>query len=156
MDTQTSINTQLDDNAGLRIAIEEAKKSLTENALISSTGEVLARSHNLAWQKMSPIFHAEMATFDAAGHVSKAVYHLATLYTTLTPCDMCTGAILWFGVGRVVMGEAKSVGGGGHDILRSRGVEVVDMDNEECYEMLQKFMKDHPDRWKNPSKIACN
>ncbi|KAH8155067.1 uncharacterized protein LAJ45_00076 [Morchella importuna] len=118
---QTSTNTQLDDNIGLKIAIEEAKKSLTENGV----------------PKMSPIFHAEMATFDAAGHVSKAGYRHATLYTTLTPCDM-------------------SVGGGGHDILRGRGVEVVDMDSEECYEMLQKFMKDHPDRWKNPSKIACN
>lgn len=89
-----------------------------------------------------------MATFDAAGRVSKATYRGSTLYTTLTPCLMCTGAVLWFGVGRVVMGEARSVDTGGHAVLVREGVQVVDMDDERCYEMLQKFMKEFPEKWR--------
>lgn len=89
-----------------------------------------------------------MSTFDAAGHIPRSVYASATLYTTLTPCDMCTGACLWFGVKRVVMGEKRTVHNGGHDILRGRGVEVIDMDDKDCYEMLQKFIKDYPEKWR--------
>lgn len=89
-----------------------------------------------------------MATFDAAGRFPKATYRASTLYTTLTPCMMCTGAVLWFGVGRVVMGEKRSVGTGGHALLAQKGVQVVDMDDEGCYEMLQKFLKEFPEKWR--------
>lgn len=91
---------------------------------------------------------AEMATFETAGRLPRAQYRHSTLYTTLTPCDMCTGACLWFGVGRVVMGEARSVATGGDALLRRRGVQVVDMDDETCFEMLQRFMREFPEKWR--------
>lgn len=89
-----------------------------------------------------------MATFDTTGRLARSQYRSSTLYTTLTPCDMCTGACLWFGVGRVVMGEARSVANGGHALLRARGVEVVDLDDATCYEMLQRFLKEFPEKWR--------
>lgn len=89
-----------------------------------------------------------MATFDTVGRLARAQYRTSTLYTTLTPCAMCTGAVLWFGVGRVVMGEQRTVTTGGHALLRERGVQVVDLDDPACYEMLQKFLKEFPEKWK--------
>lgn len=91
---------------------------------------------------------AEMSTFNVAGHHPRSVYATATLYTTLTPCDMCTGACLWFGVKRVVMGEKRTVNNGGHDILKGRGVEVIDMNSQVCYDLLQKWIEENPEKWK--------
>jgi len=75
-----------------------------------------------------------------------SVYRRATMYTTLSPCDMCTGTILLYGIPRVVMGENETFVGG-EDYLRSRGVEVVNLDSEECKQLMRDFIRDHPDIW---------
>jgi cytosine/creatinine deaminase len=89
---------------------------------------------------------AEMSAFEKAGKPKYA--EDVTLFTTLVPCDMCTGACLWFGIKRVVMGEKRSVPDNGDELLKSKGVEVINMDSEECYQLLQKWIKENPEKWR--------
>lgn len=113
---------------------------------MSKDGEVLGRGHNQRIQKGSAVLHGEMDALENAGRLPGAAYKGATMYTTLSPCDMCTGACLMYGISRVVMGENKTFKGG-EDYLRSRGVEVINLDNKECYELMQTFIDEKPRQW---------
>ncbi|ONH68939.1 Cytosine deaminase [Cyberlindnera fabianii] len=141
-----------DDAKGMKIAIDEAVKGLNEGGvpiggcLMTEDGEVLGSGRNLRIQKSSATLHGEISTLENAGRLKGNVYKNCTMYTTLSPCDMCTGAILMYGIKRVVMGENDTFVGG-EDYLRQRGVEVVNLDNQECKDLMAKFIKEKPEEW---------
>ena len=122
------------DRAGLEDAIEQARIGRDEGgvpigaALIANDGTVLGFGHNRRVQDGSAIRHGETDALENAGRLAASVYQRSTMYTTLSPCDMCTGAILLYGIPRVVMGENRTFVGG-EDYLRQRGVEVVNLDS---------------------------
>ena len=140
------------DLAGLRHAIAEARAGRDEGgvpiggALIADDGTVLGVGHNRRVQQNSAIRHGETDALENAGRLPASVYARSTMYTTLSPCDMCTGAILLYGIPRVVIGENRTFVGG-EDYLRSRGVEVVNLDSAECVELMNEFIAAHPDIW---------
>jgi cytosine deaminase len=141
----------MDDLEFLAVAIEEARIGRAEGGVpiggvLVVDGRVVGRGHNRRVQMNSAIRHGETDALERAGRLSAATYRRATMYTTLSPCDMCTGAILLYGIPRVVMGENRTFVGG-EELLRSRGVEVVNLDSDECYELLQGFVRDHPEIW---------
>ena len=109
-------------------------------------GEIVGRGHNQRIQKGSPLLHAEMDCLENAGRLTAADYRKAVLYSTLSPCDMCSGAILLYGVPRVVVGENRTFQGP-EDYLRSRGVEIEVVDDEECVTMMRDFIAAHPALW---------
>ncbi|KAK6843362.1 cytidine and deoxycytidylate deaminase zinc-binding region [Apiospora arundinis] len=142
----------MDDTKGLAIAFEEAKISYEEGgipigaALIGADGAVLGRGHNMRMQLGNPILHGETSALQNAGRLPAASYKGATMYTTLSPCDMCTGACLLYGITRVVIGENKTfLGGDGY--LKQRGVEVVVVDDEACRTLMEKFIEEKPEVW---------
>jgi len=135
----------------MRVAMEEAKKGLAEGGIpigscLVIDGKVVGRGHNRRIQKGSAILHAEMDCLENAGRLKAAQYQKATLYTTLSPCEMCTGAALLYKIPRVVMGENTTYKGG-EDILREKGVEVINLDLPEAVEMMRKFIRDNPMLW---------
>src|SRR5258706_13485086 len=135
----------------LKEAITEAKKGLDEGgipigAVIVHNGKILGRGHNRRIQKGSVVFHGEMDAFENAGRQSASVYKNCTLYTTLSPCPMCTGAILLYGIPKVVIGENKTFLGSEH-LLKENGVEVVVINNDECIEMMEDFIKKNTELW---------
>ena len=140
------------DLAGLRHAIDQARIGRDEGgvpiggALIADDGTVLGVGHNRRVQHNSAIRHGETDALENAGRLPAAVYRRSTMYTTLSPCDMCTGAILLYGIPRVVMGEHRTFVGG-EDYLRSRGVEVVNLDSAECVDLMDEFIAAHPEVW---------
>ena len=140
------------DLAGLGHAIAQAKIGRSEGgvpiggALIADDGTVLGLGRNRRVQQNSAIRHGETDALEQAGRLPAAVYRRATMYTTLSPCDMCTGAILLYGIPRVVIGENRTFVGG-EDFLRARGVEVVDLDSQECVELMSEFIAAHPEIW---------
>lgn len=109
-------------------------------------GEVLATGYNKRVQQGSPIRHGETDCLANAGRQLASVYARSTLVTTLSPCDMCTGAILLYKIPRVVIGENATFYGG-EDYLRSRGVEVTVLDDDECKQLMATFIAAHPDIW---------
>ncbi|HEX7197598.1 MAG TPA: nucleoside deaminase [Candidatus Limnocylindria bacterium] len=115
-------------------------------ALIAHDGTILGVGHNRRVQDGSAIKHGETDALENAGRLPAAVYRRSTMYTTLSPCDMCTGAILLYGIPRVVMGENRTFVGG-EDYLRARGVEVVDLDSQECVDLMDDFIATHPEIW---------
>ena len=139
------------DSDHLDLAIAEARDGRAEGgvpigAALVVDGEVLAVGHNKRVQEGSPIKHGETDCLENAGRLRASVYARATMVTTLSPCDMCTGAILLYGIPRVVIGENRTFYGG-EDYLRSRGVEVVNLDSAECYDLLQGFITANPAVW---------
>jgi len=139
------------DRAFLEVAIEQARIGRGEGgvpigAALVADGRVLGAGHNRRIQQRSAIRHGETDALEVAGRLPAAVYRRATMYTTLSPCDMCTGAILLSGIPRVVMGENRTFVGG-EDYLRSRGVEVVNMDDEACVDLMREFIERRPDVW---------
>lgn len=134
----------------LDVAIEEARIGLAEGgipiggALVAADGTVLGRGHNRRVQLGDPSIHGETDAFRNAGR--QRSYRGTTMATTLSPCWYCSGLIRQFGISRVVIGEARNFVGG-HDWLAEHGVEVVLFDNEECAEMLARFIAEHPDVW---------
>ena len=140
------------DLAGLQHAIAEARIGRDEGgvpiggALIADDGTVLAVGHNRRVQQNSAIRHGETDALENAGRLPASVYRRSTMYTTLSPCDMCTGAILLYGIPRVVIGENRTFLGG-EDLLRRRGVEVVVLDDPACIELMGEFIATHPDVW---------
>lgn len=141
----------MDDRALMRIAVAEARAGLAEGgipigAALVVDGEVIGAGHNRRLQRGSPILHGETDALEAAGRQPAAVYRRATMVTTLSPCDMCTGAILLYGIPRVVIGEHRTFMGG-EELLRSRGVEVIVLDNPECVALMESFIAERPDLW---------
>ena len=141
----------MDDHAFLEIAIEQARIGRDEGgvpigAALVADGRVLGAGHNRRVQLGSAIRHGETDALEVAGRLPAAVYRRSTMYTTLSPCDMCTGAILLYGIPRVVIGENRTFMGG-EDHLRSRGVEVVDLDSEVCVQLMRDFIAERPDVW---------
>ena len=142
----------LRDRRGLAHAIEQARIGRAEGgvpiggALIADDGTVLGVGHNRRVQSNSAIRHGETDALESAGRLPATVYRRSTMYTTLSPCDMCTGAILLYGIPRVVIGENRTFVGG-EDLLRARGVEVVNLDSEECVALMHEFIAAHPEIW---------
>ena len=140
------------DRIGLGHAIAQARIGRDEGgvpigaALVADDGTVLGVGRNRRVQDGSAIRHGETDALENAGRLPASVYQRSTMYTTLSPCDMCTGAILLYGVPRVVMGENNTFVGG-EDYLRGRGVEVINLDSEECVELMNDFIAEHPEIW---------
>ncbi|MDQ3616493.1 MAG: nucleoside deaminase [Actinomycetota bacterium] len=134
----------LTDEELLAAAIAEARRGLSEGgipigAVLAHEGRILGGGHNRRVQLNSAIRHGETDCLENIGRLPASVYATSTMVTTLSPCDMCTGAILLYGIPRVVVGESTNFYGG-EDLLVSRGVEVVVLDNAECIEMMEKFI----------------
>ena len=135
----------------LAAAIEEARKGQSAGGIpIGSVlvidGRIVGRGHNQRIQKDSPVLHAEMDCLENAGRLSAADYQSAVLYSTLSPCDMCSGAILLYGIPKVAIGENTTFQGP-EDYLRSRGVELEILNDEECQQMMRDFIADNPALW---------
>jgi cytosine/creatinine deaminase len=141
----------MNDHEMLALAVAEARAGLAEGgipigAALVHDGKVLGVGHNRRVQLGSAIRHGETDCLENVGRLPATVYAASTMVTTLSPCDMCTGAILLYGIPRVVVGE-NSTFYGGEDYLRDRGVEVVVLDDPECVAMMQDFIAAHPELW---------
>ena len=135
----------------MKAAIEEAQKGLEEGGIpigsvIVHKGKILGRGHNRRVQKGSVILHGEMDAFENAGRQTASVYKECVLYTTLSPCPMCSGAILLYGIPKVIIGENKTFMGE-EEHLKSRGVNVEVLQDETCINMMTKFIEDKPVLW---------
>jgi cytosine/creatinine deaminase len=135
----------------LQTAIEEARQGLAEGGIpIGSVlvidGRIVGRGHNRRVQKGSAILHAEMDCLESAGRLRAADYRRATLYSTLSPCDMCSGATLLYAIPRVVIGENRTFRGP-EDYVRSRGVELTVVDDAECVRLMREFIAARPELW---------
>lgn len=135
----------------MQLAIEEAKLGLQEGGIpigsvIVHQGKVIGRGHNRRVQQGSVVLHGEMDAFENAGRQPASVYRDCTLYTTLSPCPMCTGAILLYGIKKVVIGENQTFMGD-EDLLRSRGVSVTVLQDETCIQLMQDFIAEKPELW---------
>lgn len=136
---------------GLEAAIEEALTGRDEGGIpIGSTlevdGEIVGRGRNRRVQKGSPTLHGEIDALENAGRLAASVYRRSTIYTTLSPCSMCTGAILLYEIPRVVIGENRTFLGE-EDLLRSRGVTVEVVDDQRCVELMTRFIAENHELW---------
>ncbi|OLB51106.1 MAG: tRNA-specific adenosine deaminase [Gemmatimonadetes bacterium 13_2_20CM_2_65_7] len=135
----------------LAAAIAEAEQGLREGGIpigsvLVSGGKILGRGHNRRVQKGSPVLHGEMDALEKAGRLPAAVYRDATLYTTLSPCAMCSGAILLYGIPRVIIGENGTFRGE-EELLASRGVAIEVRQDATCIRLMTEFIRAHPDLW---------
>src|SRR5438045_8759677 len=135
----------------LAAAIEEAERGLREGgipigAVLVHGERILGRGHNRREQRGSAVLHGEMDALENAGRQPAAVYRQCVMYTTLSPCAMCSGAILLYGIPRVVVGENRTFRGE-EELLRSRGVLVEVLQDPACERLLADFIRDHPDLW---------
>lgn len=135
----------------LHAAIAEAEQGLAEGGIpigsvLVHEGGVIGRGHNRRVQQGSVVLHGEMDALETAGRLPAAVYRQCTLYTTLSPCPMCAGAILLYGIPRVVIGENRTFVGD-EDLLVNRGVELDIRDDERCIELMRRFIAAHPELW---------
>lgn len=132
-------------------AIEEAKKGVAEGGIpigsvIAYQNEIIGRGHNRRVQSGSPILHGEMDAFENAGRQTAQVYRQCKIYTTLSPCSMCSGAILLYEIPYVIVGENKTFLGE-EELLRSRGVKVDVLQNLECIKLMEDFISESPNLW---------
>ncbi len=135
----------------LLAAIEEAEAGLREGGIpigsvLVHEGRILGRGHNRRIQRGSPTLHGEMDALENAGRLPARIYTESTLYTTLSPCPMCTGAILLYKIPRVVVGENQTFLGD-EELLRSRGVQVEVVQDPRCIALMTKFIHDRPELW---------
>ncbi len=135
----------------MQIAVEEARQGMSEGGIpigsvIVHRGRIIGRGHNRRVQRGSATLHAEMDALENAGRQPASVYRECVLYTTLSPCSMCSGAILLYGIQRVVVGEDRTFMGE-EELLRSRGVSVEVIQNEECIRLMQDFIRLNPKLW---------
>lgn len=135
----------------MQAAIEEAQKGLAQGGIpIGSVlvidGKIVGRGHNQRVQKGSCVLHAEMDCLENAGRLKASDYRRATLYSTLSPCDMCSGTVLLYGITKVVIGENITFKGP-EDYVRSRGVELDIRDNAECKRLMREFIAKQPELW---------
>lgn len=135
----------------LHAAIAEAKLGLQEGGIpIGSVlvvdNQIVGRGHNRRVQKGSSILHAEMDALENAGRLTAADYRRSILFSTLSPCDMCSGAVLLYGIPRIVVGENKTFQGPEAHV-RSRGVDLEIVNDRECIALMTEFIADHPELW---------
>jgi cytosine deaminase len=135
----------------LQAAIDEARKGyeaggIPIGSVLVIDGGIAGRGHNQRVQQGSAILHAEMDCLENAGRLSASDYRRSVLYSTLSPCDMCGGTALLYGIPRIVIGENRTFRGP-ENYLRSRGVELEIVDSDECVRMMQKFIRAHPELW---------
>ncbi len=133
----------------MEAAIEQARKSLGEGGIpigsaLSRHGELLAVGHNKRVQDDDPVTHAEIDCLRNAGRIGS--FRDTVLYSTLMPCYLCSGAVVQFGIPKVIVGESRTFPGG-PEFMRSHGVEVIDFDLPECTEMMRQFIAAHPELW---------
>ena len=138
-------------DAFLEAAIDEARQGLAEGGIpigsvLVHNGKIIGRGHNRRVQKGSPILHGEMDALENAGRLPASVYKESVLYTTLSPCPMCTGALLLYGIPRVVVGENQTFMGE-EDLLRTRGVSVAVVQDPSCIALMQGFIATKPELW---------
>jgi len=132
-------------------AIAEAQKGMEEGgipigAVLVYKGEIIGRGHNRRVQQGSAILHGEMDALENAGRQAASVYRECTMYTTLSPCSMCSGTMLLYGIPKVVIGENQTFMGE-EDLLRERGVEVEVLDDERCVALMRQFIAEKPELW---------
>lgn len=135
----------------LKAAFDEAQKGLSEGGIpigsvIVHKGKIIGRGHNRRVQQGSTILHGEMDALENAGRQPASVYRECTLYTTLSPCPMCSGAIVLYGIPRVIVGENTTFLGQ-EDLLLSRGVELEVLQEKACIQMMQAFITERPELW---------
>ena len=135
----------------MKAAVEEAKKGLAEGGIpigsvIVYQGNIIGSGHNRRVQKGSAILHGEMDALENSGRQPASVYRQCVLYTTLSPCSMCSGAILLYGIPQIIVGENRTFMGE-EELLRSRGVIVDVLQDEECIRMMKDFIRLKPELW---------
>jgi len=135
----------------MQAAIDEAKAGLAKGGIpigsvLVHNGKIIGRGHNKRVQTGSPTLHGEMDALENAGRQPANVYKQSVIYTTLSPCSMCTGAILLYGIPKVVIGENQSFMGE-EALLKSNGVDIQLIDSEECKQMMNDFMTAKPELW---------
>lgn len=138
-------------NSFMTAAIEEALKGLEEGGIpigsvLVHKGNIIGRGHNRRVQKGSVILHAEMDALENAGRLTAATYRDCTIYTTLSPCPMCSGAILLYGIPKIVIGENQTFMGA-EALLKANNLEVIVENNKECIQMMQQFIQQYPELW---------
>ncbi|RLS80863.1 MAG: nucleoside deaminase [Planctomycetota bacterium] len=138
-------------DAYMLAAIEEAEQGVAEGGIpigsvVVRDGMIVGRGHNRRVQQGSTILHGEMDALERAGRQSASFYRECTLYTTLSPCPMCSGAILLYGIPRVVIGENRSFMGE-EKLLAERGVKLTVLQDERCIALMRDFMQKHPQLW---------
>ena len=141
----------MSDDEFMRAAIEEARAGLDEGGIpigsvLVHNGRIIGRGHNRRVQNGSAVLHAEMDALENAGRQSAKVYQESVLYTTLSPCAMCTGAILLYKIPTVIIGEHETFMGE-EDMLRDKGVTVADLGDKECVQLMKDFIRDNPALW---------
>lgn len=135
----------------LEAAIAEAERGYAEGGIpigsvIVHRGEIIGRGHNRRVQSGSPTLHGEMDALENAGRRAAAVYRESVIYTTLSPCAMCTGAILLYGIPHVIVAENRTFMGE-EELLRSRGVRVDVLNDQRCVDLMTRFIREHPELW---------
>jgi cytosine deaminase len=133
----------------MKLAIEEAKIGLSEGGIpigsvLVRNGQLIAKGHNKRVQEMNPILHGEMDCLNNAGRIGS--YKDTTIYSTLMPCYMCAGTIVQFKIKRVIVGESITFTGA-REFMESHGVEVIDLELPECFNMMEKFIEENPELW---------
>ena len=135
----------------LKAAVDEAKLSLSEGGIpigsvLVSEGKIIGRGHNCRVQSGSPIDHGEMNCLRNAGRLPSSVYKTSRIYSTLSPCPMCSGAIVLYKIPQVIVGENRNFLGA-EDYMRSQGVRVDVVQDAECIQLMQKFIEENPKLW---------
>ena len=135
----------------MEAAIEEARKGLEEGGIpigsvIVHNGKIIGRGHNKRVQKGSTVLHGEMDALENSGRQPASVYRQCILYTTLSPCSMCSGAILLYNIPKIIIGENKTFLGE-EELLKSRGVKIEVLQNPECIDLMAEFIFSNPDIW---------
>lgn len=135
----------------MQAAINEARRGLAEGGIpigsvLVHNGRIVGRGHNRRVQSGSVVLHGEMDALENAGRLPAKVYRESTIYTTLSPCPMCSGAILLYGIPRVVVGENRTFMGH-EDHLRANGVELSVLDSQDCIALMEQFIADSPELW---------
>ena len=135
----------------MKAAIAEAEAGAREGGIpigsvLVHAGRIIGRGHNRRVQRGSAVLHGEMDALENAGRQPAAVYRTSILYTTLSPCAMCSGAVLLYGIPRVIVGENQTFVGE-EDLLRSRGVALEVLQDPTCIDLMQRFIREHPELW---------
>lgn len=135
----------------MKAAIEEARKGLAEGGIpigsvLVKDGKIIGHGHNRRVQKKSAVLHAEMDCLENAGRLKASDYQKCVIYSTLSPCDMCTGTILLYKIPTVVIGENQTFKGP-EDYSQSRGVKLINIESEECKQLMRDFIRECPELW---------